>query len=175
MTQRGAPRPTTALDTLLLNLMLAIAWMALTGMFTALNFIVGLVLAYFCIRILYRGRSTTTYLTSVRKTLAFFLFFMWQVIRANIYMMFAVLERLVSGQSRRLRPAVVAIPLDVRRDLSITLLANVITLTPGTLTLDVSDDKRTLYVHTAYVPEDVDAFRHEIKDGFERRIKDWLE
>ena len=72
---------------------------------------------------------------------------------------------------QRMRPAIVAIPLDVRRDFEITLLANLITLTPGTLSLDVSSDKRVLYVHSMYV-DDIDAFRREIKNGFERRVKE---
>ena len=53
------------------------------------------------------------------------------------------------------------------------MLANVITLTPGTLSLDVSEDRRTLYVHGMFV-DDPEAFRREIKDGFERRIEELL-
>jgi multicomponent Na+:H+ antiporter subunit E len=70
-----------------------------------------------------------------------------------------------------MRPAIVAIPLDLRGDLEITLLANLITLTPGTLSLDVSSDKRVLYVHSMYVT-DIAAFRSEIKNGFEKRVKE---
>ena len=47
----------------------------------------------------------------------------------------------------KLRPAIIAYPLTVTSDAQITLLANMITLTPGTLSVDVSDDRRTLYVH----------------------------
>jgi multicomponent Na+:H+ antiporter subunit E len=68
-----------------------------------------------------------------------------------------------------MRPAIVAIPLDLRSPLAITLLAQMITLTPGTLSLDVSSDRRVLYVHSMYV-DDIDAFRRSIKDGFERRL-----
>ena len=68
-----------------------------------------------------------------------------------------------------MRPAIVAIPLDAETDLQITILANFITLTPGTLSLDVSPDRKTLYVHAMYV-DDVDAFRREIKEELERRV-----
>ena len=54
-------------------------------------------------------------------------------------------------------------------DFEISFLANLITLTPGTLSLDVSDDKQVLYVHSMYV-KDRDEFIWSIKNGFEKRI-----
>ena len=72
-----------------------------------------------------------------------------------------------------MRPGVVAIPLDAETDAEITLLANLITLTPGTLSLDVSDDRRVLYIHAMYV-DDVEELRRSIKDGFEKRVMELL-
>ncbi|MEX2591090.1 MAG: Na+/H+ antiporter subunit E, partial [Chitinophagales bacterium] len=67
--------------------------------------------------------------------------------------------------------AVLALPLDLKSDLEIALLANLITLTPGTLTLDISPDKKFLYFHTINVPKgDVEAAKQQIKNGFEKRI-----
>jgi multicomponent Na+:H+ antiporter subunit E len=68
-----------------------------------------------------------------------------------------------------MRPAVVAIPLDARTDAEITLLANLISLTPGTLSLDLSADRRTLYVHGMFV-RDRETFVRSIKHGLERRL-----
>lgn len=68
-----------------------------------------------------------------------------------------------------LHPGVIAVPLDVETNAEITLLANLITLTPGTLTLDVSTDKRVMYVHTIEF-ENKDLFVKGIKDGFEKRV-----
>ncbi|NNJ70240.1 MAG: Na+/H+ antiporter subunit E, partial [Kiritimatiellales bacterium] len=70
-------------------------------------------------------------------------------------------------------PGVIGIPLDAETDLEITMLANIISLTPGTLSLDVSEDRKTLYIHAMYVinPEDL---RNEIKDGLERRLLELL-
>ena len=68
-----------------------------------------------------------------------------------------------------MKPGIVKIPLDARSDLEITLLANLISLTPGTLSLDVSDDRKVLYVHAMYV-NDREDFVASIKNGFERRI-----
>lgn len=69
----------------------------------------------------------------------------------------------------RMRPGVIAVPLDLKNDAEITLLANLITLTPGSLSLDVSSDRKVLYVHEMYI-EDLDSIRQDLKDKFERRI-----
>jgi multicomponent Na+:H+ antiporter subunit E len=68
-----------------------------------------------------------------------------------------------------LSPGIIACPLTVDRDFEITMLANLITLTPGTLSVDVSEDRKTLYVHCIDVP-DPQATIDDIKNGFERKI-----
>lgn len=69
----------------------------------------------------------------------------------------------------KLRPKIVAYPLTVTSDAQITLLANMITLTPGTLSLDVSDDRRTLLVHAIDAESDEAVIGH-IAAGFETRV-----
>jgi multicomponent Na+:H+ antiporter subunit E len=69
----------------------------------------------------------------------------------------------------RLRPALVAYPLVVTSDAQITLLANMITLTPGTLSVDVSADRKTLYVHALDAP-DTETLVGAIAAGFETRV-----
>jgi multicomponent Na+:H+ antiporter subunit E len=66
--------------------------------------------------------------------------------------------------------AFVAIPLDVTSEGEILLLSMLINITPGSVTIDLSDDRRTLYVHVMHM-KSADETRREIKDGFERRIK----
>ena len=70
----------------------------------------------------------------------------------------------------RIEPAVVAIPLDVTSDGEILLLSMLINITPGSVTIDLSDDRRTLYVHVMHMTT-AEQTRREIKDGFERRVK----
>jgi multicomponent Na+:H+ antiporter subunit E len=72
---------------------------------------------------------------------------------------------------RPIRSAIVAVPLDVKSEEGITLLANMITLTPGTTSLHVSQDRSTLYAH---VMNDSDESVAQIKGGFERRVKEVL-
>ena len=90
-----------------------------------------------------------------------------QTLRANRWQTFRTVSLPL------MRPGVIGIPLDAKTDLEITMLANVISLTPGTLSLDVSPDRKTLYIHAMYVV-DPDELRREIKDGLERRLMELL-
>jgi len=79
----------------------------------------------------------------------------------------------VLTRTSHLNPAIIAIPLDAESDREIVTLAVLITLTPGTLSLRVSEDRRTLYVHEMYITGgDVEEARRKIKDGYERRVLD---
>ena len=72
------------------------------------------------------------------------------------------------------KPGIIAVPLDVRSDLGITLLANLVSLTPGSLSLEVSPDRRVLYVHVMFI-ENADTERDNIKNNFERRVMEVVE
>ena len=74
--------------------------------------------------------------------------------------------------SRVQRSGIVAVPLSLHGDTAIALLANLVTLTPGTTSLHVSDDKSVLYVHAMTLGDDTVA---QIQSGFERRVKECLE
>jgi multicomponent Na+:H+ antiporter subunit E len=90
--------------------------------------------------------------------------FVWELVKSSVRVAVIVLS-----PQRDLAPAIVAYPLTVDRDFEITVLANLITLTPGTLSLDVSDDRKTLYIHSIDVP-DPDGLVDDIRRTFERRI-----
>lgn len=77
---------------------------------------------------------------------------------------------LILSPRRDWRPAIVAVPLDVTSDAGITLLADMVTLTPGTTSVHVSEDRSTLYVHVmnSAGPEET---AEAIKTGFETRIR----
>ena len=94
----------------------------------------------------------------------FALFFVWELVLANLRVAHDVITPRLYA-----RPAIIALPLDARTDLEITLLANLISLTPGSLSLDVSPDRRTLYVHVLF-GEDPDEVRHQLKTTFERPL-----
>lgn len=148
----------------LLNVLLALAWAALTGQFTPTNFAFGFALGFLALWLARRSLNSKGYFGQVGRVIWFVLFFIWELVLSNLRVAAAVLAPRVN-----LRPAIVAIPLDLRSDAQITLLANMITLTPGTLSLDVSDDGRTLYVHCIDITT-ADVLRRDIKQGFEQAI-----
>jgi len=153
----------------LLNIVYAIIWMIITGSFKPENFLGGFAIAYLILWLLHDAiGSHSTYFSKVRQTIGFVLFFLKELFKANIRVAADVLTI-----RHHMKPGVVAVPLDVNTDLEITILANLITLTPGTLSLDVSDDRKILYVHGMYM-EDLGAFRKSIKEGFERRVMELL-
>ena len=150
---------------LLGSLLLALTWAALQGDITLANLVVGYVVSYAILTLLARGGVMPSTLAS-RTVRAFKLgvFFGWELLIAN----FRVAADVLRGH--RIEPAVVAIPLDITSDGEILLLSMLINITPGSVTIDLSDDRRTLYVHVMHM-HSADETRREIKQGFERRVK----
>jgi multicomponent Na+:H+ antiporter subunit E len=150
-------------------LLLGVIWVALTGDLSGANVAFGVLLGWLAVRV-GRPLGPDPVFARVRplKAVGLLLYLAWQIVVANLKVVAAIL-----GPRRRLRPALVAVPLDVTTDGQIAALANLISLTPGTLSLDVSPDRRSLYVHamSASSPE---ALRREIKEGFERRVLEAL-
>jgi len=153
---------------LLLNLLLALTWMALTGQFDPLNFVAGFLISYLLLRLVRRPGEAQTYFRKAILLLQFIGFYVKELVLANFRVARAVLS-----PKLRLAPAVLAIPLETRSDLAITLLANLITLTPGTLALDLSSDHSVMYVH-AMRAEDLDRVRLGLKN-LEARVLEVVE
>lgn len=112
---------------------------------------------------IFKPRKGFKFFKYLATLIRFALFFLGQLLIAGTTVFVSILKPV------GLKPGVIAVPLDVKSDSEITLLANLITLTPGTLTIDVSTDKRVMYVHTIDF-ENVESFREEIKNGFEKRV-----
>lgn len=104
----------------------------------------------------------------VTRLVALVALFMWELVLANLRVAFDVLT-----PRARMHPGITAVPLAAKSDWEITLFANLITLTPGTLSLDVSDDRRVLYVHAIYLGNPR-AFSWKLKRMFERRVVELL-
>jgi len=91
--------------------------------------------------------------------------FLVELVKASVDVAIAVFS-----DTTRLRPAIVAVPLDLKTDMGIATLANLVSLTPGTTSMHVSDDRRTLYVHVLDRDSDAEVIR-SIKDTFETRVR----
>lgn len=90
---------------------------------------------------------------------------MWDIVIANFQIAWIILFR----SSRDLRPAWLMIPLDVSSTEAITVLAGTISLTPGTVSSDISTDGRHLLVHALDTPDPA-AEIARIKARYERRL-----
>lgn len=148
----------------LANILLAFAWGAVSGSLSELNLAFGFVLGFLALMLIREQVGSLSYVTRVKRILALLALFLKEL--ALSAWKVAVL---VASPKLDVKPGILALPLDVDRDGEITLLANLITLTPGTLSIDVSDDHKTLFIH-AIDCSDPDGIRHDIKEGFERRI-----
>ena len=151
---------------LLGSILLALAWAAFRGEVSLLNLLVGYALGYAVLALLEKGGVLpSSFQTKVGRVLSLAAFFMWELMVANVRVAADVLKPRTS-----IAPAVVAIPLDITSDAEILLLSALINITPGSVTIDLSDDRRTLYVHVMHI-KSADESRREIKDGFEYRVK----
>jgi multicomponent Na+:H+ antiporter subunit E len=107
-----------------------------------------------------------SYFHKLPKAFNFIMFFLKELVVANLMVAYDILT-----PNYRMKPTVIALPLDAKTDMEITLLSGIITLTPGSLSIDVSADRKVLYVHTLYVTHnDLELTKEKIKYGFERRL-----
>ncbi len=154
---------------LLANILLAVAWGALQGQLSLANLVVGYVIGYAVLAAMARGAVIpNTYTLKVGGVFSLAGFLLVAFVIANIRMAIDVLRF-----RQRLSPGIVAVPLDAQDDYEILLLAILINLTPGTIVVDVSDDRNTLYLHVMHL-DDPEAIRSEIKNSFERRVLELL-
>ena len=136
----------------------------MTGSFTLHNLIFGFVLGIGALSVIREQVGTVRYFTRARRVVALALLFVYELVLSAWRVTLLVLSPRMT-----LKPGIFAYPLKVDRDFEITLLANLITLTPGTLSVDVSVDRRYLYVH-AIDCSDPNRTRRDIAEGFERKI-----
>jgi len=147
-------------------LLLALAWAALQGEITLGNLVTGYLLGYAILALLAKGRVLPSKLTArTMHAAGLAMFFVRELVVANVKVAIDVVR-----PHTAIRPAVIGVPLDVTSDHEILLLSMLINITPGSVTIDLSEDRRTLYVHVMHMTS-VEASRNEIKAGFERRVK----
>ena len=102
------------------------------------------------------------------KIVFFFLFYIWELILSNLRVLHDVLT-----PRHYMQPGFVEIPLEAKTDLEILIVSNLISMTPGTLSVDISQDKKYLYIHVMYL-DDIDEIRNDIKTKFEARVLEVL-
>lgn len=152
----------------LMNLLLSFIWVALTGSMYYTNFLFGFMLGFFILWIMNREETDQRYFTRVPKTIGFVFFFLYEMIVANIQVAYDVITPKYFFQ-----PGIVRYPLEAKSDIEINLLSTMISMTPGTLILDISEDKKSLFIHVMYL-KNKEAFIAQIKNGFEKKLLEIL-
>ena len=150
---------------LVVTLLLAV-WL---GGLTPRNLVVGLVAGYLLLWLVARfQRKQVKYFIKTPLFFSFLAYYAWELLKSNAVILYEILT-----PGLDMRPGVIGIPIRAKTDLEITILANLITMTPGTLSLDISPDRRTLYIHAMYI-HDPEALRKDIQENLERRVLELL-
>lgn len=149
---------------ILMNFIVALVWTLLQQHATALTFVIGWVIGIFVLLPFRRMFTTRLYIHRVWAIIVLAAIFLWEMLIANFTM-----ARIVLDPKMNIKPGFFAYPLEVEHEVQITVLASLISLTPGTLSVDVSDDNRTLYIHAIDLPDRQKTI-DEIKTLFEKRI-----
>jgi multicomponent Na+:H+ antiporter subunit E len=147
-----------------LSLVFAVVWAAVTGSASVQNFVFGFALSTLALWIVRDEMSATGYIRRLGRILSLIALFFKELALSAWRVALLVLS-----PEMPVKPGIIAYPLTVDRDFEIALLANLITLTPGTLSVDVSADRRVLFVH-AIDCSDVEGTKRDIAQGFERKI-----
>lgn len=165
-------------DHILLNISLALIWCLLQQKFTLPEFFIGSLFGYI---IIYLHRSILDDQKSERRvlsmkeyvvvtalTLRYVVVLLIEIVKANIDVV-----KIVLSPKLKMTPGIIAYKMEVKTDAGITLLANSITLTPGTLSVDISEDKKILYIHALHM-EDARKLEESIRGSLERYTKEIL-
>lgn len=147
-----------------LHFAMTLMWLAMTGSTEPANVALGLVVTYVALWWARPLLGPTRYFDRVPAAFVLGWVFTCALLKSNV----RVARDVIAIRPKR-RTGIVAVPLDARSDLEITLLACLVTLTPGTLSLDVSTDRKVLYVHAMFI-DDAEEVRRSIKENFEQRI-----
>ncbi|WP_419959383.1 Na+/H+ antiporter subunit E [Psychrobacillus sp. BM2] len=148
----------------LLNVLIALTWMFLSVSFKPTTFIVGYLLGLLMLFMLRKSLSTRFYMDRLWAVIKLASLFLKELVMSNISVL-----KLIVQPTMPIRPAIFAMPTVLEQDWEITLLSSLITLTPGTVVIDISDDNKILYIHSIDF-EDIDEAIDSIRNTFEKAI-----
>ncbi len=148
-----------------LTLLLSIVWILLQDQFSAGMFVFGLILGIVIPIATARWWPDRPQSIHLGRMTTYCMIVLWDILVANVQVAWIVLTK----PNAKMKPAWVVIPLELKTPEAISILAGTITLTPGTVSADLSDGGHSLLVH-ALDTDDPDAVRDEIKQRYERRL-----
>lgn len=152
-----------------LTLLLAVIWLALVNTIALGHVLLGLFLGWAIVWLTRDFLLNVPHLRRPLKLVAFLSKVFYDIVLANLHV-----ARLVLGPQKRLRPAFVEVPMDIEDEFLLSVLACVVSLTPGTVSAGLSNDHKTLLLHGLDVP-DADAMIAEIKSRYEAPLLEIFE
>ena len=152
------------LKPLLGNILLALAWVVITGHFTLTNFALGLLVGFAMLWIAGGLVGARHYTRQVRATFRLAGTFLWELTLSTLRVTYDVVTPRI-----RATPAIVGIDLEARGDIELLLIFMLLTLTPGTVVVHIPQDRQRMYIYGMYV-EDAEAFQQRIRRTFEQRV-----
>jgi len=158
------------MNNLVANLVLAMIWALFFGGFSWLTVTSGLVVGYGVLWLLQPLFGTKSiYFLRVWYWLKLIVMFHYELVVSSVQVIWDIIT-----PDNHSNPAIIDMPLDVKTDTGILLVTNLISLTPGTLSIDVSPDRKTLKIHAMFA-DDPDAVCHALKSGMEKWVIDAVE
>lgn len=158
------------MNTLVANLVLAAVWVIFFNTITWLSVLSGLAVGYGVLWLLQPLHGVqSSYFKRVWYLGKLIVMFHWELIVSSLQVLWDIFT-----PAHRSNPALIDMPLDVTSDTGILLVTNLISLTPGTLSIDVSEDRKTLTLHVMFA-DDPEAVRRALKEGMERWVIDAVE
>ncbi len=150
-----------------LTLLLTVVWVLLQNEFSAGMAVFGLILGIVIPRATAVWWPDRPVGFKLGKMLSYICLVIWDILVANVQVAWVVLTR----SNKDMKSAWIVVPLELRSPEALTVLAGTITLTPGTVSADISDKGRFLLVHALHAP-DPDAVCDDIKSRYEARLKE---
>ncbi len=147
-----------------LNVLLALGWMLLNGEYSSKDFIVGFVVGFLALTLSRPAQAKSTYGKRFFSLLKLMVTFSYELVIGSLQVVWDVVT-----PTHLSDPKIIYLPIEVESDFQIMLLANLISLTPGTLILDVSEDKKNLIVHAMFAKDEA-AIISDIKMKFEKLV-----
>jgi multicomponent Na+:H+ antiporter subunit E len=154
-----------------LAVVLSLIWAAVTGTFTLMNLLLGAAIGALAVLFIRDQVDRPHIARRLWRILALAGLFLYELMLSAWRVALLVVS---PNMNARIKPAIFAYPLTVETDREITLLAMMITLTPGTLSVDVAEDRSVIYIHALEMADKEETIR-SIKQGFERRIMEVFE
>ncbi|WP_419833434.1 Na+/H+ antiporter subunit E [Endozoicomonas atrinae] len=148
----------------LLNILLAFGWMLLNGNYGSTDFTIGFMVGFFALLLTEPFRNKPNYGRKFWAALKLLAVFLYKLLTSSLQVVWDVIT-----PTHLSHPAIINVPLEVESDFEIMLLANIVSLTPGSLSLDVSEDRKYLVIHAMF-SQDEQSVIDDIKETLERRI-----